>query len=61
MTDWALFHPWFAGQHHIIAAQAQRSRQRAHRGAGIAEEQLKRLISHQRAGNTFDCTGGTIV
>ena len=49
MADRALFHPRFAGQHNIVAAKAQGRRQRTHRGSGVAEEQLQRRSSAQRA------------
>ncbi|MNN42840.1 hypothetical protein D3C81_1570480 [compost metagenome] len=61
MTDRTLFHARFAGQHHIVAAQAQSGCQWTHRGTGIAEEQFKRLAGHQRAANTVHFTGGAIV
>src|SRR5690606_6692727 len=47
MADRALFHAWLAGQHNIVAAQAQRRRQRAHRRTRVAEKQLQLVDSLQ--------------
>lgn len=56
MANRPLFHARFAGQHNIIAAEAQRRRQRAHRGTGVTEEQLKRAVGLQPLRLTGDVT-----
>ncbi len=60
MADRALFHSRLAGQHDIVAAKAQGCRQRAHRGTGVAEEQLQRRCGMQRAAVAGHFTAGTV-
>ena len=60
MTNRALLHARFAGQHDIVCAEAQRGSQRTHGGARITQEQFQLAGSLQRAAVSGHFAAGTI-
>ena len=61
VTNRTLFHARLAGQHNVVATQTQGCRQRAHRGTGVAQKQLKLFARAQRAAVAGHFAAGTIV
>ncbi len=65
MADGALFHARFPAQGVFAGAQTQRGAQRSHGGAGVAEEQIDRLLHRKAATQTvhgaLGLVGGELV